>query len=369
MRILNYVSILLLWSSVNIASAADVPEPFSKVSAEYSKESETEVIVNMPKRRCQGEVPGACMGAAGAFLIDHYNCRINKTQDCGALTQDEQVSALNVLSYGKTKLGAEDKSKLPSSYESLGFKGVAGGTALQNAANFFKFKTESCFPLEKINNRHKTPNITAAQLFDKIQSSIAKLEGIYSVNKGKKETEACESCVLKGLEESFGISPNTDGLRAAMQKDTFEEFVYKVLFDSGNCKELNIKPKPFVAAFPRNQEEQSKVTPLDAIEKARMLIKEDKPILLSEICVIRKPNGKCAEEGLHGVVISGYKKLCKPQVKPSDQASCRRVLRIENSWCGDWQKGFGNEAWVDAESLVSNINSNPLHIGVMTWLR
>lgn len=365
MRILNYVSILLLWSSGSYVFGATFPQPFVKVSAEYSKIEESEVLTNLPKRRCQGEVPGACVGAAGAFLVDHYNCRINKTKDCASLSQDEEVSALNVLTYGRTNLGAEDRSKLPSSFKSLGFKGVGGAQTLQNAANFFKFKAESCFPLDKINNKHMTPNLSAVDLSKKIQASIANLQTVYSANKGKNETEACEACILKGLEEAFGINPSTDGLRAAMQKETFEEFVYKVLFDDGKCKELNIKPKPFVAFFPRNESEQGNVKFTDAIDKAKEVLHDDKPILLSEICTVRKADGQCIPESLHGLVVSGYKKVCKP----NEPTKCRRVLRIENSWCGDWQKGFGDEAWVDAESLMANIDSNPLNVGVLSWLR
>ncbi|MDY7540544.1 hypothetical protein QN372_19545 [Undibacterium sp. RTI2.1] len=296
-------------------------------------------------------------GASGAFVIDAYNCKANNIPNCAAsLTLDKEVSSISVMSWNK-KNSPTRPDNLPNSYTNVNLGGGSASTiALGNAAAAFKFKSEACYPLDKLANKYKTN--------ESLVKKLAELENLYASNKAKGETEACESCILQGIEESFGISLTSEGLRSAMQKKTFDEFVYKVLFGDATCNDLNIIPKPYVGRFPNSSEEQSRIKKIDLVGKAKEILAKDIPVLLNEICTVVLPDGSCLKESYHTVVLTGFKEVCKD----GEKKVCRNIVRVQNSWCGDWDKEFGDEAWVDAETLMNSVGSFPVHRGVLGWL-
>jgi len=348
MKILNCVSLLLLWSSAGLAKIN--PNPF--VIVDNCKDTPgTEVTLkNPPRAETTGVLP-TCFGPSSAFLVQSYICKVKGISKCSSISDDDQVSIFSTISWANknTSLinGQERPSEMPSSYTNITFAAGSGTRALVNSARAFSFKPEACYPVNKINNKFGSEK----EFLDR----MAQMNELYLHN--RNSTEACESCLIESIRANLDVTIDDAGLRSALQKTTFEEFLYKIIFKDCS-KNVAVSPPPVVEIYPKIGETVAKKA---VIAKIGETITSDRPLLLEGICVLRKNENECEAAGKHSIAIKGYKECCRPG------KDCRKLVQVQNSWGEDWQKKFNN-GWVDAETLVNNIEE-PIKPGVMSWYK
>lgn len=346
---LMYVSLLLLWSSYghsNIQQKYGLTNAFSKVEG-FPITSDLVEIKNRPANVCQGPLP-ICYGAAASCMFNEYTCRVTNIKDCANQPKEKLVSPFSSAAW-IYKNNESKPAYLPSSYTNINFSlGHSPVNSLINSSRSFTFKPDSCYPIDKIANNYTSRNF---------KSQIAKLQTTY-----KHEVDggsSCATCLVDEIKESLGISVEAEAMKAALQKKTFEEFLYKIIFDETKCESISIVPKPTVGLYPDEGDKDVKRS--DLLTKSKEILTTGKPLLLGDICLQRE--GEICKS-LHAVVITGYKLVCKD----SSKTNCRPMVKVQNSWCADFDEEFGPEPWVDGKSLVDNIDKEPIDYGKLSWL-
>ncbi|MFZ3228967.1 MAG: hypothetical protein WA160_02090 [Pseudobdellovibrio sp.] len=359
MKYLNYVCIFLLSSSVLLGFAKAEKSNVQAVRSTaftvikdrkkiYPFVAFEKVIKNMPPERCDGSWP-ICGGSSTATIIDEYNCRTNNIENCKGITQDQQVSSMGMMAWAR-KNADNAPDTLATSFTNINLDGVFAAKAIINSSSAFKFKPESCFPIDRIQN--KFGNSLA------MESYLTMLKDLFARN--KSQTEACESCMIKSIQDGLGIEVSSNEFKKALERKTFEEFLFRIIFKD-NCEYKPYNPKPNVRAFPVAGETAPKSA---MIEKSKEILMTDKPILLNAVCEARnKETNECI--GNHHIVITGYSKICKTATSKDNE--CKRIIKIEAALCSDWQKAH-DDGWVDAESLADNMSEDPMSLGAMIWL-
>ncbi|MBC7458606.1 MAG: hypothetical protein H7235_10025 [Bdellovibrionaceae bacterium] len=381
MRRLNIVSLIILWSSsMAIAAGVSVKSSFAfKPLLDLTVESSKIEISNMPKIRSQGEFP-ICYGIAAATLAQWYVCKEKNIADCKQVPPESEISPFSMVGWARKnivicekkdgKLFDEIGSEVPaeycgteklggaiaSSYSNLGLFEGASSAAMMNSARAFSFKTEACFKNDEVINRY-------GKTKDSVEDFLNKVKSLYANNKGK--TEGCESCLTGIAEEANKLLStnqiNVSLIKEALDKNTVQEFLYKIVFR--DCPSISVSRRPNVKLYPDTYVlagEKDAASVNDIAEKVKTVLTQGKPVLLNDICLLRDANNNCTEE--HVVVISGYKEACDKSGK-----SCKKLLKVQNSWGADWQK-LNNDGWVDEATLMANIShQSPFKRGVLSW--
>jgi hypothetical protein len=310
---------------------------FKKIDNSYQEVPESRhEVANMPKVRSQ-DSSGACSGLSSAAVAQHYVCEAKKL-DCQNLSPEQTISPFSMLSWMETNRRLNEPHEVDR-HTNIRFNNP-GWMALSNAAETkrdFSFDSDSCYPFDQFANKYGSNEAAVKKMIDKFENYY---------NKNKTEGTICEDCLKEDLKKDLLISAQADDLKQALSKDTFGEFLYRVVFR--NCPTfIKVKPSPKFNSYPQNDDAKYE----DLIGKIKEVMTEGRPINLSGICPLmvdkKCKRGKSGKPASHDVVISGYRKMCKPS------GACRDVLKIHNSWGQAWQDQYDG-GWVDAESLLKS---------------
>jgi len=154
-----------------------------------------------------------------------------------------------------------------------------------------------------------------------------------------------------------------------LKKKTFSEFLHSVILDP--CEhEIIFNPKPRFDEFPKKHKG---IKQKDLLPEIKKVLNTDNPVQIGGVCIRKDATGNCVT---HTFVIAGYKTVCPESKKacPKDKKNCsesdyRTLVKVHTSWGEEWQKEY-NGGWVDAESIIKNINDNPeVGRGILSWLK
>lgn len=369
--------LLLLTSTTSLMSSLvfaniKLPNPYTLLPP-YNCTKEQQLVKNMPRIRSQDSTD-SCLGFASWALLQHRICDTYK-KDCANLSPDEEVSPFSTLSFAyENSLNAQkefenglDVENFRSLHIHPNFKResyVGLTTIMRNIAQYSNFNlvAESCYPFDQIAN---TLNLSNFNVIDKA------LDKMYHVFKNlKKDTEGnviCDDCNkefekitdLQKLNLKFDFTGTLLGIR------NFEQFFYYTMFGN-KCENSHLKKPSFrVRAFPENNTKED-ISVEDYIKTIERQINAGNPVGITNFCVDReKINGTC--KLYHASVISGVKVECNcPNNQCPCNQNCRTMLRLHNSLGKSWQDNTNNGGWVDANILLSNLDSRKIY-GTLTW--
>ncbi|MFP5520414.1 MAG: hypothetical protein ACLGGX_10960 [Bdellovibrionia bacterium] len=353
MKILFIIFYAILLSS---NSFAQLKENFVKVAPDFNvKKNEIELNPKfIPPIKSQDSL-GICFGMCGAAVANYYLCKTTDT-DCSKLGTNS-VSPLAAAGYSTTN-SVYDRAGVASSHTNIRFGGSCV-SVLENMGKAGFMAKDSCFDFDTLANKYG--NDAAA-----IESVLKNLEAMF--NK-KTEADFCYDCLKNELNEKLGTNLNTDDIKAAVDRNhTFDTFLYRATIakkscDRGHYHKIDIESRPTVGVLneiARNPDGKLALQPIKVtaiVDKIKEVLSKDFPLAISNICPISDGN-KCKES--HAVMITGYRKQCKPNGK-----DCREVIRIHNSWGKAWQDQFDG-GWVDVKSLFEGKDSYPAELG--WWL-
>lgn len=293
-------------------------------------------IPNMPRIRSQDHL-GICHAFSATTLAQKYYCDLQKIQNCAEVPPDKEISPLSVLSFKNL----DEKKKLENiaiNERSLQLKG--GGNAfinLWNSQESFSFFQEACFPFDQFVEKF-------GQNKEMMDATIAKLERFFKANKkSATEAEAVESCPSCLQEEKnlvatiFPQDKYKNKLEYGLTKNTFPEFLYETLFAAG-CKKINM-PSPNVNLYPDFKQE---ATDEEVTNKIKEVLASGIPLQISNVMSVVN-NEKIG----HVFVISGYKKVCKPN------GECLDLVKAHNSFGKEWQDQ-ANGGWIVLSDLLKS---------------
>lgn len=366
MKILNYVSVFLLWSSVGIGlKASPIVEnsniPAFQTAKSYTGDATAKVvesyeIPNMPRIRSQDSFP-ICYGMSSACLAQKYICKIKDIKNCAEPGVKFEISPFSAAAWANTNT-ENDAPGFRSSHTNIPldtWSKQSATLALMNSSKIFEFKPESCYPFDQVANKYGGNK-------DLVDRLISKYARIYKEN----NTEGCDECLTKftnDLNDELNLGISKEGVKAAFKEKTYAEFIYKLVFRD-DCEGIRFSPKPTAKMFPLIGGE--KVTTADVLLKAKEVLAAGNPLQINGFCIQRnKESNKC--EAQHHMVISGYKEICKTA------SNCKKVFKVQNSWGEDWQKKMDN-GWIDADALLANVTPDitrpgfPISPGSISWL-
>ncbi|MBC7457516.1 MAG: hypothetical protein H7235_04515 [Bdellovibrionaceae bacterium] len=290
------------------------------------------------------------------------------------IPKDIEISPLGVMGFGRVN-SEKDQPGFTASHTNIKLDGTGDGPsgvhALMNAVGNFNFKLESCYEFDKVANTYGANGKLVDLLVNKLKEDYEVLRAKIKKNddtKKKSETEACDSCLVEEINKymldinsKLGTHINNDGLREASMKGTFEEFLYHLMFPDCPSVRFLVKPRPKFKYFPETKQNINE----DIIfEKVNEALSADNPLQIADLCVLRDKNEKCLST--HVLTITGYKESCNKQKK------CKKLFKVLNSLGEDWQVAH-NDGWVDASSIIKNINPKAnepgvLQPGILSWL-
>lgn len=332
-------------------------------------------IETMPPIQSQDTV-GSCFGCASSTIIQKYLCDSDPKikgagTTCNQLPRDKRISQFSLVAWADTNDNRQEKgNENTDPKDSENHKNVrlyrdrtdfsSGSNALRDSITEFKFMPESCFPFDQLVSKwgSKDGNLFKEKVYEKTRE-------LYLNMRTKTEATSlnCEEC-LKQIRADFNTNQfSKETFASALQKGTFGEFLYELLFH--DCKPLEISNKrPKYKQFPPGKEETADKSLV--YEKIRETIDKGKPVLLSGVCLEYNADKTSCKNG-HDTVASGYRKAC-----PSDNyssADCKLQIKIHNCWGKDWQDA-NNDGWVDADNLIKHLNEGKTYIdaGDLSWL-
>ena len=327
----------ILSISVLLSSLSAIASPYVLPSKGYLDVANSIIEVpNMPRVRSQDHL-GICHAFSAATLAQKYYCDLQKVQNCSAVTPDKEISPLSVLSFKNL----DEKKKLENiaiNERSLQLKG--GGNAfvnLWNSQESFSFFQEACFPFDQFVEKF-------GQNKEMMDATIAKLERFFKANKKSateaEAVEACPSCLQEERNLVATIFPQDkykNKLEHGLTKNTFPEFLYETLFAAG-CKKINM-PSPNVNLFPDFKQES---TDEEVTNKIKEVLATGVPLQISNVMSVVN-----YEKIGHVFVISGYKKVCKPN------GECLELVKAHNSFGKEWQDQ-ANGGWIVLSDLLKS---------------
>lgn len=326
---------------------------FMKFGEGFTATKNSEIsLKNMPPVLSQDSL-GLCFSYAAATIMNYENCRIMKT-DCTNLKDEDAFSAFDLARFGQSVKGEE--AQYESSYRGI-VEGGGGAYTLETAALFVgSSASEACHSLDKILQKMGG----ASGLSDPIQvEAFERLRQHYEKFKGVKLE--CETCVesyfnafRKDMCNQFQIPDDNARLLKIFKEESSAKFFDR--FFMPNCQRAHNrayfegKGKMQIDFFPNKAMKDSNEKKYKAsISKIKEVLKDGHPLMLQNICMEKRTKGKCPEGKGHGVVISGYKKMC------DGAGVCYDAIRIQNSWGEAWQKEF-NGGWVSAQEALDSTN-------------
>lgn len=324
-------------------------------------------VTNMPKTRTQDTL-GICYSMVASTILDHANCSAKKIADCSAVPDSDRLSPLDMARFS-TQLPADADDSDRFNYEGLR-EGGSSALAIHNALKVQLAVKESCAPFDQVVGKAKDP--TEAQkleidMWTKFKSSYDSF---------KKKSKECSSCGLEyataktqELKDSYNLKASNQDILDAFGEETYAKFLDKLLVPD-NCWDLKnmvgISGSWNLKQFPEEKKSNYDVS----ISKIKEVLTKKQPIAL-EFCAqnkltvksvkacgqLKDSAGNLAGAG-HGVIIKGYRKVCK------STGDCYEALQIQNSWGESWQNS-NSDGWVDAKTLLDRSFYEP---GAMTWL-
>lgn len=359
------------------------------------------VLPDMPRVRDQKQF-NICFGMAPSILAQKHICRLNGLKNCNDVPAKLEISPLSTMSWfqknteictirnGKYFVDGYAKEVDPSecgdqvlpsseefSYSNVRFSGN-GFLTLKNAAQLFSFHNEACFNSDRFFKKFGA-SVEATQAF------INAMRAFYFSN--RNQDISCEGCLLSQARRWMGtMQLEIATLKEALQKPNFHEFMYKLMFRE--CERIHYSNAPLFKQFP-DIPAQFIVSPRDAIaialgakpkddvffmrdqrlvkiealtraailEKSREILSQGYPLMLDNLCVKREADQRC--DITHSIVIAGYREAC-------NRSECRKFLLLQNSWGEKWQASFDG-GWVDAASLLANVDVDQLRPGILSW--
>jgi len=408
------VTLIGLWSGFVIASEIDDGEyNFSRISDKsYLESKQTTYFVsinpkqtnvfeknmitvdNMPAiRNLDGK--GLCSSCGPAAVIQKMECDIKNIKDCSKIPDKDRINLLGLYAFNdyarsgvqaakggqyNAKDGPKQRKYSPRS--ALDFIGGDPYNILENVNNAsFKLITDSCYPFDQFSNSvdFKHPSIKGLFNVTKSDAIFDTLEKQYNIARKKliAETptklktkdpnianEMCDNCVAELQSQIYEIGKVQEEAKIlrAIREESFPTFLYSALF--GNCyDQLKQFPEPKkIVSFP---EKPTELTYDQIINEITNSLKQQKPIIIDNLCtnVSKKDPDLCL--GLHTTTIKGIKEVCEK----NNPTKCRKYFQIHECYGQDWHDEYGE--WFDAEELISNlvpknadrvaINDGPAH--------
>lgn len=389
MDLLISVLLIILWSSTILPSSALAIEkaksnnstPLQSEAFTIDKglpfidEKSNREVENMPAIQSQDTV-GSCFGCAGATIVQKFLCDADgefkkNGLSCSQLPREKTISQLSLVAWADTnkKRVEPDKAKTNQDPEdSDNHRNLNlyedrtdfsfSSNALRDSINTFEFMPESCFPFDQLVSKYGNKD---SSLFKNVYEKTKKM---YSKMKSATEGSSflCDEC-LQELKTDFNTTTfSPEALSSAIEKDSFGEFLYELIFH--NCKPLSSNKRPVFKQFPPGKKDT--VAKKYVLGKIKEVIDKKKPVLMGSICLKFESDGKTCKNA-HDTVISGYRKAC-PTTDYSSPA-CKTQLKLHNCWGKDWQDA-NNDGWVDADNLIKNLNEGKPYIdaGDLSWL-
>lgn len=395
MNLLISVLLIILWSSTifsQIANATDklksntstpVPSPAFTVykNLTFVDKVSSREIENMPAIQSQDTV-GSCFGCASATVVQKFLCDSDENfkrngVSCSQLPREKTISQLSLVAWADTNKAranpnSKDKNQNPNDdqdpEDSDNHKNIKlyedrtdfsfGSNALRDSVNMFDFMPESCFPFDQLVSKYGS---TDSSLFKNVYGKTKKL-----YVKMKSETQGstfhCDEC-LEQLKADFNTTKfSSEALSSAVEKDSFGEFLYELLFH--NCTPLSSNKRPKFKQFPAGKKETADKKLV--LGKIKEIIDQKKPVLISSLC-LQYEDGRPGCKSAHDTVLSGYRKVCPSADYSSSE--CKTQVKLHNCWGQDWQNA-NNGGWVDADNLIKNLNEGKHYIesGDLSWL-
>lgn len=386
MDLLTPVSVLILWSSLpSINAFAEDLTPLSSVaipskalvyesSLNNIDPSFNVQIENMPAVQSQDTV-GSCFGCGAATIVQKFLCDSDPEYKklnlkCNSLPRDKVVSQLSMIAWADTnetkpKEQPKELKEIPGQtknhtniklYDDTN-KFSSGANALKNSTKMFKFMPESCYPFDQLVSKYGNTDST---LFENVYKRTKLL---YESMKFSTEAEngQCNECINQ-LNSNFNTTFTQETLISALNKDTFGEFLYTLIFK--NCKSILSDVRPQFNSIPG--EASSTLPKTEVFNNIKKILDKKKPILISKLCLeVDSKTDKCISS--HSTVISGYRRVCPS--KNFNDHKCKTQLKIHNCWGEDWQKA-NNGGWLNAEDLIVHLNYGNSYIigGELSWL-
>lgn len=399
---LTLVIAISLWSS--LASTADDGEfNFSKISDEsYLKIShwafykqidnskdystnytEKNVITvnNMPAvRNMDGQ--GLCSACGPATVIQKMECDIKKIKNCSdneVVNNKERVNLLGL--YAQNDYGRPDILRASGQFNAknsmispkylpdtaIDFIGGDPYNILKNVKNAnFELYTDACYPFDQFANSINFKDPNRKGIFDTKKSDpiFTALEEQYKNARIKLKldqtkspdlkdpntaNELCEDCItqLQSQIYDLGKVQLETKILGALKQETFATFLYVALF--GNCyDQLKKFPKPKeIMSYPKYSEE---LTAHDLFNKITDTLKQQKPIIIQDACVLKSKQDSDLCIGLHSTTISGIKDVCEK----NNPNNCKKYFRIHECKGQDWKEEYGE--WFEADRIINNIS-------------
>lgn len=383
MRILSTVLLFALWSWSG-TSFAKFPATFQIVEGFNEAPNSTVEIKNMPRFRSQDSF-GVCYAFAAQTIIqkkicDDYNSdKPSIPMICNELPLNQEISPFSVATLAR-ELKEEESALNSSLFKSINISDQKIAFVLKNAAERFRFEPECRYPFDVVANKYGEKK----EIVNKV---IKDIEASYIANKAKTEARAdiCVDCIAEDVNEKLGTQVYAEQIEEALQKGTFQEFLYSIIFpepsskqkclgekssskeclqvkvNQSKCKELRYRIRPEYKRYPGGEEVGDNKSMIAKIKEVLQKNPTGNPVAMEGVCIERDSiTGTCKSK--HGFVISGYKKVCS-------NSKCLDLIKVHNSWGKDWQDRH-NGGWVHAESILENAKNDKGNFrqATLTWL-
>ncbi len=339
--VLIFAADLVLLSNIQTAYAAGAllntqPTPsIAYPSSDYQLVNDSLIqIPNLPVLHSQDGLP-TCTANVAVNLYLQTACRENPEVDCANLKPNQIPSALSLLAVTMEPHSGPYKKNNPLPIDKM-FKLKSILKRAEDAGNVF---ANSCFSMDQFVAR-----FTKGNRFEKVKAQrevFLKLRRAY--DKAKLESSPCIECLDKEMQQDFGIGSDIQKITFALQQDSFEKFLHRVLL--GSCQDaFHIRSINYRMWPEKTTNEPAKYD--EVLGKFKQLL-TDKMSFGVEFCPYDLPKGDIDEcpGGGHEVLVTGYKKVCNAR------GDCRDLLQVQNSWGPEWQAA-NNDGWIDAKTLV-----------------
>lgn len=376
MRLLYLIMLTNIWSSASVGqqgASLISTQAFQKIDRSIFpyKCGPAAEVSNMPRIKSIGTWR-LCGAESARSCAQWYVCKQRNIADCSNLKPEEEISTLSMqawawISYDNPKMYGD-----PSLHRNLNLlsydkstkrpflEGGFGALSLSNSRKSFSFYSDACYPFDQFSNTNRFPSEAAAI------SSLVRAEKFYEENKRKTEG-FCEDCFAREIGNQFGIIFDRGKLSNALSSNTFNQFMFELIF-AGCRKKISEKPPTF-GEFPQVSDAddpkfaKGNYNKTHIGQKISEIIEKNKaPVNLDGICFAKnKENGNQCE--YHDLAISGFDKVCKN----ANCTDCRERIKVHNSWGSDWQKDYTDDGYIDKQSVLNNLR-DPLLPSTLTWI-
>ncbi|MBK9323995.1 MAG: hypothetical protein IPM97_13800 [Bdellovibrionaceae bacterium] len=357
--------VLMLAIFVATESSAQI-YGFNTFDSSYGPNGDELQVKNMPPVRSQDTL-GVCYAFSASAIIEHTICKENKL-DCKDLPNDQRPSVLDLARYATDPSKLQDKSD-PNSYpKELGNEFTFGMDIILNMFNTESVSKESCAPFDNIVSKARSVNEQRADE-EKMWLQFRNAYDMYKI-----KSKDCEQCALdyatttgKDLQKSYNLKTNNLEMLKAFGAATYQEFLFRALVPE-NCGKAGKRIRFYTT------EKKMGIWPLEdtnkpnydvAITKIKEQLSNDRPVLVNSLCTLKQPNRECikttsngTESGGHGLVITGFRKMCNKSGK------CYDAVKVHNSWGQAWQDA-NNDGWVEAKELLDRTR---YQYGTLSWI-